>query len=236
MLSLSVVIPTYNERENIVILIPELVRLLAPRRLEIIVVDDQSPDGTGAAVQALALGTPGLQLIVKTPREGIGAALRRGYNEARHDVIASLDADLSYDTRDLLKLLDRIEAGADLVVGSRHMAGGAYATPSLRVRLKYVASSLGNRFTRWVSGLEVHDVSANFRAIRRGAWQAIQTWENTNSLLFEMIIKAHRGGFRVEEVPISFGDRIHGESKLNLIVELPKFLVKLFKYSFLHRR
>lgn len=230
--SVSVVIPTYNERDNIVLLARELDRVLAGREHEILVVDDRSPDGTGAAVEELARELPALRLITKERREGIGAALRVGYDAGRLDVLLSTDADLSFQPADALRLLERIEAGADLALGCRHTVGGGYAARSLGVALKRLVSALGNRVVRLITGLAVRDYSANFRAIRREVWHAIQTRDDTNSLLLEMILKVHRRGYAIAEVPVTFGDRRFGRSKLNLAVEAPKFAVKLIQHSF----
>ncbi|MFH1724569.1 MAG: glycosyltransferase [Elusimicrobiota bacterium] len=231
MLSVSAVVPTYNERENIVILARQIHEALAGREHEILVVDDRSPDGTGEAVEALAKDIPGLSLVTKERREGIGAALRYGYDRARCDVLVSMDADLSFSTRDITLLIERIEAGYDLVLGCRHTKGGEYETPTWKVKLKYLISRLGNLVVGWMTGLHIHDFSANFRAIRRGVWRDIQTQENTNSLLLEMILKVNHCGYKIAEVPVAFADRLHGESKLNLAVEAPKFLAKLVYYT-----
>ena len=96
-------------------------------------------------------------------------------------------------------------------------------------------SRLGYRVIRALVGLDLHDYSANFRAIRRTVWHEILTEENTNSLLLEMILKVHYRGFKIAEVPVSFADRIHGESKLNLFIEAPKFLINLIRYTFRYR-
>lgn len=233
-LSVSVVIPTYNERQNVEILIPELHETLKGRPHEILVVDDRSPDGTGAAVLALAKTIPNVRLITKARREGIGAALRRGYDEGRCDILLSTDADLSFSTADVLKLIDGIESGSDLVLGCRHADGGRYLAPTLQIKLKHAVSMLGNMVVRAVTGLAVRDYSANFRAIRRDVWNTILTQENTNSLLLEMVIKVARVGRVITEVPVTFDDRRFGKSKLNLWVEAPKSVIRLM-WIMLHK-
>jgi dolichol-phosphate mannosyltransferase len=227
MLSVSIIIPTYNERDNVPILARRLTEVLTGRSHEIIVVDDDSPDGTSDVVRSLSKEIPPLRLITKKKKEGIGAALRLGYDTARNEVLLSMDADLSWDCEDIPRLLHELESGADMVLGSRHMSGGAYEAPSTRVRLKRIISTMGNRVVRWVTGVNVRDYSSNFRAIRRSVWHKVETQENTNSLLIETVLKVVYGGFAVREVPVSFKDRIHGESKLNLAIEAPKFLIKL---------
>ncbi|MEK7381724.1 MAG: glycosyltransferase [Elusimicrobiota bacterium] len=231
MLSVSVVVPTYNERENIKLLLPLIHEALQGRPHEILVVDDSSPDGTGAVVGEIARGLPQARLLTKPTREGIGAALRSGYDRAACDVILSMDADLSFSPADIPRLLEQIERGCDLVLGSRHSREGRYETPNAAIALKHAFSICGNAVVRALCGVDVRDFSANFRAIRAPLWRKIQTRENTNALLMEMILKVRHCGGRIKEVPVSFTARRFGRSKLNLWIEAPKFLVKLLYYS-----
>src|SRR5208282_1020595 len=164
---------TYNERENIGILVPRIHEILGNRTHEIIVVDDRSPDGTGQAVVELSKTVPNLRLISKD-RKGIGAALRVGYDQGLNDVLLSTDADLSFDPLDMLRLIEKIEAGYDIVVGCRYAEGGAYETPTIQVKLKFFTSWMGNKIVRWATGLNLHDFSTNFRAIRRDVWIEIK--------------------------------------------------------------
>ncbi len=233
--SLSIVIPTYNERENIKILVPDIINTFSDVESEILVVDDKSPDGTGEEIISLSQIYPQVRLITKDVRKGIGSAIREGYNLAKNDVILSTDSDLSFNTRDMRRLYDTICSGYDLAVGCRHKEGGEYEVTNYRVRLKKFISQNGNRVVRFVSGLDIKDFSANFRAIRRVVWRQIETRENTNALLMEMILKCAYRGARIIEVPVSFRDRRYGVSKLNMWIETPKFLIKLIKYVFLYR-
>lgn len=231
MLSVSIIIPSYNERDNIPILARELSAVLAGRDYEILVVDDNSPDGTGDIVRNLKKEIPALRLITRKNKEGIGAALRCGYNEARCDILLSMDADLSWSTNDIPRLLSLIDQGADMALGSRHMEGGAYEAPSWKIKLKRWVSTFGNKVVRFALGAHVRDYSSNFRAIRAKVWHEIETRDNSNSLLIETVLKVAYGGYDIREVPVAFKDRIHGQSKLNLYVEVPKFLVKLIYFA-----
>ncbi len=228
--SVSVVVPTYNERENILQLVPQLAAAFREYAYEIVVVDDDSPDRTGEAVTMLMQAYPSLRLVTKPSREGIGAALRVGYRQARGDIIVSCDADLAFDVEDLVRLVEAVTKGDDLVVGSRHMEGARYEAGTWRVRCKRSVSRLGNAIVRVVFGMPVHDVSANCRAIRQTVWRQIQTRENTNALLLEMILRCHHGGFRVRELPVTFRDRRYGTSKLRLPIEVAKFLLAMVRY------
>ena len=232
----SLVIPTYDERENIEQLLPQACAVLDGRRYEILVIDDQSPDGTGDAVRAAAARGLPVQLVSKARKEGIGAALRVGYGRSRGNVILSMDADLSFDPADLPRLLGEIERGAHLVVGTRHGRGGGYESPTLQTRVKWCLSAGGNWALRTVTGIPLTDFSGNFRAIRRDVWESIETEENTNILLFEMILKAYVRGFSVAEVSVTFRDRRFGVSKLQMSREAPRFLRRFWRFIWQHRR
>ena len=231
---LSIVIPTYNERENIQQLIKSIAKVFPKIVYEIIVVDDRSPDKTGESAQEMVLSGHPVRVIYKDKKEGIGAALRVGYNASYGDFIASIDADLSFRVQDLKRLYENMSNGADLVVGSRHSKNSFYEIPNSVIRKKYFISKCGNQFLRFVTGIPLHDFSANFRMIRKDVWASICTKENRNFLLFEMILKAWVCGFQVEEIPVSFFDRRLGQSKLHLSTEVPKFLFKLCVYLFQH--
>ena len=232
----SVVLPTYNERENIVRFIPEIAQAFQADQWEILVVDDCSPDGTGEAVTRLTDTYPTLRLITKPRREGIGAALRVGYNHARGEIIVSSDADLSFGAEDLRRLVEAVRQESDLVVGSRHVSAASYEASAWRVRWKRWVSRRGNAVLRWIFGIPIHDFSANCRAIRASAWRQIHTQENTNTLLLEMILRCYYGGFRVREKAVTFKERRYGASKLRLSIEAPKFLLKMMKYRWQFRR
>ena len=225
--SVSIILPTYNERENIQRLIPELEKTFQGYPLEILVVDDASPDGTAAAAEALNPVYGNIRVLRRECRAGLGSAIRRGYDEARHDLLISCDSDGSFLPQDLLRLLKTAEQGYDLVLGSRHSPGGSYETPRWTVRLKYGISSAGNWVLRAATGLKLHDYSANCRVVRKKTWQALHTTEQRNVFLLEMVLRAAERGSRMTEIPVAFQDRRYGRSKLNLWVEVPKYLTVL---------
>ena len=229
----SIVLPCYNEKENLEILLPEIISKIGERinDFEILVVDDSSPDGTAKFVSKLGEIDPRVKLVLREKKEGIGAALRHGYDEANGKIIASSDADLSFKVDDILRLIDKISEGFDLVVGSRHSKSSSYERRRIGTKIKGLVSTVGNSVIGFISGLGIRDFSANFRAIRREVWKAISVQEKTNSILLEMIMKCHYSGFKVTEIPVSFSERIHGESKLNLAVEAPKFLLKFILFT-----
>lgn len=227
---LSLVIPTYNEKENVKRLIPQVIDLFKGLSYEVLVVDDDSPDGTGRAVEVFTERGYPVRLVTKKNKEGIGAALRVGYDLCQGKVIASTDADLSFDPADLLRMYQEIQNGSDLVTGNRHANKSLYETPNFSIRVKHWVSLNGNRVLRLVTGIPLEDFSANFRMIRREVWENIHTEEKTNTILFEMILKSWIKGYQVKNIPVTFKDRRYGKSKLRLSLEAPKFLIKLMSY------
>ena len=235
---ISVIIPTYNEKKNIEILIPKIERLLQNRfknDFEIVVVDDNSPDGTANSVIKLNKKYGNARVIVRKGRKGIGNALKEGYNNAKGDLIISTDADLSFDAEDMLRLVQKIEEGYDLVVGSRHIYSNYYEKPDLQTKIKGFVSKYGNIMVRVLSGVDIRDFSANFRIIKKSIWNRLKISDNTNSMLLEMILKTRYKGYKIAEIPVKFKDRLYGKSKLNLVKEAPKFLIKLIFYVFKYR-
>jgi dolichol-phosphate mannosyltransferase len=229
--ALTILLPTYNEAENLAELIPEIEERFEGCALRILVVDDASPDGTAEVARRLNQRHGNIEVLTPPERKGLGAALRLGYDHASTPYILSSDADLSFSVDAMLELYETIqERGDDLVQGTRHEAGGRYEVTGARIWMKKASSVIGNFVVRHLAGLPVTDCSANFRVIRKDAWERIKTRENTNAILFEMIFKCHHGGLKVSSIPVTFRDRRHGESKLNLVVEIPKFLVRMFYY------
>ena len=224
MLNLSIVLPTYNERENIRILIPLLEKILEKNNLkgEIIVVDDNSPDGTAQETEKLKKQYDNVRLILRKKKEGIGSALKSGYDESKGDIILSMDADMSFDTIVMLELINQINKGYGLVVGQKKN----YEAQSPLKFIQGIISRSGNKFMSLISGIKIHDFTANFRAMKKEVWDVIDTQEKTNVFLFEMALLAKHHGFKIKEVPVEFKDRIHGESKIRISREIPKFLFK----------
>tara|TARA_B100000315_G_C14580557_1_gene590256 strand:+ start:1036 stop:1785 length:750 start_codon:yes stop_codon:yes gene_type:complete len=233
--SLSIVLPTYNEKENLKILIPGIERTFEHINHEIIVVDDSSPDGTAKAAEELGKKYCNLKVIVRKKKEGIGAAIREGYNNAEKTIIFSSDSDLSFTLNDMYRLYEKMQEGYDLVWGSKYSKGSFYEPKTLKGKIKKLASKSGNIIIRFASGIEANDFTANLRAIRKDVWKQIKTQEKTNTFLMEMILKCKYGGLRVTEIPITFKARIYGESKFNLSVEPPRFLIKMIKYVLMYR-
>jgi dolichol-phosphate mannosyltransferase len=217
-----VVLPTYNERDNVVALL-RAVRWSVPDA-DVLVVDDNSPDGTGTLVEEAAADHGQIKLLRRAGKQGLGSAYRQGFSVALdegYDVVVSMDVDFSHDPRVLPELLGLIDAGADAVIGSRYVPGGATVDWPLHRRL---LSRWGNRYTSFVLGLQVRDCTSGYRAYRAEALRAIDpvsTSAEGYAFLTELVRRLVRQGARVMETPIVFTDRRLGESKMSgrIVVE-----------------
>lgn len=218
----SIVVPTYNERQNL----PRLVASIAQHvkhDYEIVVVDDSSPDGTAELARDLAREHP-VRVLERPAKGGLGSAYRDGFRTAKGDVVFEMDADLSHDPRYLPALLEAIEAGADIAVGSRYVEGGSILGWSAYRRL---VSGVGNLLAKTVLGLRVHDVTSGYRCYRRTAADIVQSVESDGyAFQVEALYLARRTGLQVIEVPITFENRTVGKSKLGAS-EFMRFLQTL---------
>ncbi len=210
-----VVIPTYNEAENVRNLIPEV--LTVNPDLEILVVDDSSPDGTGEAVKRMMASEPRIHLLQRGDKMGLGTAYVAGFRYAiEHcfDFIFEMDADLSHDAQELPIFLAQMK-DYDLVIGSRYRNGVRVVNwPVRRLLLSYFA----NVYTRVITGLPVKDATGGFKCYRREVLESIDLdsiKSNGYAFQIEMTYKAWKKGFRIHEIPIVFVDRRVGTSKMS---------------------
>ena len=207
----SIVIPTYNERPNIPTLVSGIRHVLEGNwDYELIVVDDNSPDGTAEEVLRLAVDDPHLKLVQRPGKMGLGSALVDGFKVAKGGYWVMMDGDLSHRPADLPVLIESLE-GADIVVGSRNIAGAGVSNWSVLRRLGSCgASAIG----RVIVGLDIRDVTSGFAAFRREAMESILPDLNPRGfkLLIEVLARAR--GDVVKEVPILFINRRYGKSKL----------------------
>jgi glycosyltransferase involved in cell wall biosynthesis len=235
MAKVVVVIPTYNERENIVRLIPAVLATTAGQGhdVQVLVVDDNSPDGTAQAVEELARSDPRVGLLVRPSKRGIGTAYLEGFSTAitRYgpEVLVQMDADLQHPPELIPALLSKIGEGFDVVVASRYVEGGGIVGWSLRRRL---VSWGANWMVRVLLGLGVHDATSGFRALSREAVEALREMSLSGggySYQVESLYRLSRRGFSVAEVPFTFRPREWGASKLGLreIVAFFKTVVRL---------
>ena len=214
-----VVMPTYNELEN---LPPILERLRgAVPFAHVLVADDASPDGTGALADELARTDDHLHVMHRPGKQGLGAAYLDGFAwgvERGFDVLVEMDADGSHQPEQLPLLLERVAAGADLVIGSRWVPGGSVVDwPRHRMLL----SQGGNLYTRLALGIDVQDATAGFRAFRRTALERMHLEEvQSQGYCFQVDLtwRAALAGLRIEEVPITFVERQVGTSKMSQVI------------------
>ena len=216
-----VIVPTYNERDNLPLLVDKLMQL---PNVSLLVVDDASPDGTGEVAEALARQHRGrIEVLHRTGRRGLGrsyidgirlAIQHQGGSSGHFDVICQMDADLSHDPQQLPALI-AATADADVVLGSRYIPGGGVVNWPKRRRL---LSRFANLYIRSVTRLTARDCTTGFRCWRRAMLAALPLDEFESdgySFLTEMLYVAHSLGARIREVPITFVERRQGESKLS---------------------
>ena len=211
-----VVIPTYNERENIPRLVPMV--LEQDPRIEVLIIDDASPDGTGAVADGIAAENPRVHVLHREGKLGLGTAYLAGFAwglERDYDVFFEMDADFSHDPVHLPQFLEAVER-FDLVLGSRYLHGRVTVInwPMGRLILSYFA----NLYARIVTGLPVTDATGGFKCFRRNVLEAIhldRVLSEGYSFQIEMSLRAWRHGFAIGEIPIVFADRDIGESKMS---------------------
>ena len=238
MLKAVVIIPTYNEIDNISIAIEKVLSL--GENFDILVVDDNSPDGTAEVVKGfVSKHLNRVFLEIKNIKEGLGKAYTLGFNWAmarNYEYIFEMDADLSHDPNDLVRMYNELQnINCDVVIGSRYINGiNVVNWPLSRIILSYFASI----YSRIITGLPVKDATSGFVGFKREVLEKM----NLSSILFngyafqiELKFKAFKNNFKILEIPIIFRDRVHGESKMsgNIIFEAVFGLIKLKIKSFL---
>jgi dolichol-phosphate mannosyltransferase len=210
-----VVLPTYNEAANL----EGIVRaVLAAADVSILVVDDNSPDGTGAIADRLAGENDRVDVLHRPVKQGLGHAYVAGFArvlEAGAEYVVEMDADFSHDPADVPRLLDAAHSGADVVLGSRYVDGGAVRNWGA---LRRVISRGGCLYAKWVLGSHVSDLTGGFKCFRADALRAIDyatVRSEGYAFQVELTHRAARAGLRVLEIPIVFTERVAGESKMS---------------------
>lgn len=210
------IVPTYNERDNL----SELVkRLPAIDGLELLFIDDHSPDGTADWIRNLAQSRPGVHLLERPAKLGLGTAYIAGFKwalERNFDLVFEMDADLSHDPAEIQNFIHKIEEGADLVIGSRYLGGISRVVnwPLNRLAL----SRFGGMYARFWTGLPITDPTSGYKCFHRKVIEAVRLdaiRSNGYAFQIEMDYYAWRKGFRLAEIPIIFTERREGSSKMN---------------------
>lgn len=227
--NIALVIPTYNEKENIVKMIEMINALTLP--IDILVVDDNSPDGTGRLVDSLKKEVPNISIIHRKEKKGLGPAYLDGFNKVRFDdrykYAVQMDADFSHDPKDIGRLVNTLkEMKCDVTVGSRYVKGGGVSDKWSFFR-KFI-SRFGNFYANIVTGLKIKDCTSGFKAYRTEALRAMDF--NTISLSgygfqIQLLQEATRKNFKICEVPIYFDERAVGKSKMNYVIIWEAFFV-----------
>jgi len=222
-----IIIPTYNEKENILILIHEINNVLNGLDAHILVVDDNSPDGTAKAVKDLSKSLENLFILERKQKEGLGKAYIAGFKWALkrdYDLVFEMDADFSHDPKYLRDFLETIQS-ADLVIGSRYIAGvNVVNWPLHRLLLSY----FGNIGARLVAGIPIKDCTSGFKCFRREVLESINfDGISSSGYSFQVEINYHvwKNKFRIKEIPIIFKDRVRGESKMSTKIIREAFLL-----------
>jgi dolichol-phosphate mannosyltransferase len=216
-----VVLPTYNEADNVARVVRAVLAELPSAR--VLVVDDASPDGTGEIADALATELAAVEVLHRPGKAGLGRAYVSGFTRAlaagaTH--VVEMDADLSHDPRDLPRLLACADAGADLVLGSRYVDGGAVADWDM---VRRGISRAGCAYARHVLGVGIRDLTGGYKCFTAGALRAIDyasVRSEGYAFQVELTFRALRRGLRVEELPITFRDRTAGDSKMSTRIAL----------------
>lgn len=236
MVNSLVIIPTYNERENVAAVIKKLNSLNTG--VDILIVDDNSPDGTAEIIKGLQKECKNLSLLKRSGKLGLGTAYIKGFNwalERGYQYILEMDADLSHNPDDVPRLIKECKKGYDLVIGSRYCDGvNVINWPIKRLLLSYSA----NKYTRIVTGLPIKDATAGFKCFNRKVLENInfnRVKSSGYSFQIEMNFRVWKKGYSLKEIPIVFEERSEGKSKMskNIVFEAVFMVWKLKILSFL---
>ncbi len=226
-MKLTVVSPTYNEAENVAILISQIHEALAAVEHEIVVVDDDSPDYTWKRVEAIALRDPQVRLVRRMTNRGLTPSVLEGFSVARGEYVACIDADLQHDPKTLPIMLAEMEDGADMVVGGRYSAGSGTTNWS---KARRAQSSIATKLCQVVLGAGLRDPLSGYFMLRRSDFAVVRSQVAGNGFKVLLEIAAKMKPKKVVEVPITFKPRMHGESKLSTRVVL-QYMEQLYSLS-----
>jgi dolichol-phosphate mannosyltransferase len=216
---LSIIVPTFNERTNVPLLVERLERLLAAYDWEVLFVDDNSPDGTAATARAIGEGDSRVRCIRRIGRRGLAGACLEGMLASQARYVAVMDADLQHDESLLLDMLEHLRAArADLVVASRYLQGGSAAGLS---KQRSRVSRWSNAVVRLLLGIDLTDPMSGYFMVRRDAFEALAPSLSSQGFKILLdIVATRRGSLRIIELPTIFRERRHGESKLDSKIAL----------------
>lgn len=220
---ISIILPTYNESENIKIIIPKIFRILSDYDIEVIVVDDNSPDKTWIVVKELSKKY-NIKLIRRPKKLGLATAILEGILNASNEICIVMDADCQHKPEDIRKLIEKILEGYDIVIGSRYLGSSKISKWSKK---RLLISEAATFIAKWLFNIKVTDPLSGFFAIRKSKIESETNWYAVGyKVLLEILVRFPE--LKVAEVSIEFTDRLHGKSKLN-IKEIINYIVLLCK-------
>jgi len=225
----SVIVPTYNEKENLPTLLNEINKVFVDGKItgEVIIVDDNSPDGTGQLAEQLKEKYKFLKVVHRPSKLGLGSAYSESFRAAESKLLITMDADLSHDPEYIPRFIEKAEH-ADVVVGSRYVEGGGIVGWGI---YRKTVSKLANLLARISVGAGVSDMTSGYRAYRKEVFEKVTTERIKSSgyaFQLEIIYEIRKKGFKIDEVPIIFTDRRKGESKLGMR-DIISFLILAIK-------
>lgn len=236
--SLSVVIPTFNERGNLELLLPAIQQVFQDNGIDgqIVIADDNSRDGTQELLRAYAKEHPNVKLHFRTGAPSLARSWYEGFELADKEVIVCIDADLCHDPRYFPTMLAKLMEGYDLVIGSRYSAG-SWKLMKEKSFIAAALSAVSQYMTRAITGFPERDISHSFRMFKREVFHAVKDRldQEGNVFLVAFLFHAKKKGFRVSEVPIVYGKRLYGETKLSVMKEGLRYLGFLGKLWNLRR-
>ena len=215
----TVCLPTYNERENL----EKMIRSLEPLGVSVLVIDDNSPDGTGEIADRLAAELPNVSVLHRARKEGLGPAYLAGFRRALADgadLVLEMDCDFSHNPDDVPRLIEACEGGADLALGSRYVPGGGTANWGL---IRRIISWGGSFYARVILGVRIRDLTGGFKCYRRRVLETIDldaVHSKGYAFQIETTYRTLKKGFTVVEIPIRFSDRTEGHSKMSRAIVL----------------
>lgn len=210
---LTILVPVYNEKENIEHLVSGLKAALdnIPYKTEVLLIDDGSKDGSSQMLDEAAKREGFIRVVHHEKNRGFGAAIITGYANARGKYISTMDADLTHDPLQFLPMIKKVEAGHDIVVGSRYVKGGGMKGVAMHRKL---ISDIGRLVIRTMFGLPISDVTNGFRTVKKDVVNSLGLKETSFNVLPEMIVKAQKRGYKVGEEPMTLTSRKYGVSKM----------------------
>lgn len=230
-MKISIVIPTYNEKDNVKILIPRIFEIFRKNKIngKLIIVDDNSPDGTSNVIRKFKRSYP-ITLITRKKKMGLGSAYITGFKKAlkeNSDIIFEMDADLSHPPEFIQEFIKKIEEGYDVVIGARTISGGKIIGWSI---YRKIISKIGNLIGKYLAGVYIDDLTSGYRAYRKEVLKNIELNDilsNGYAFQLEMLARCYRKGYKIATIPIKFLNRIYGKTKLSIKDIIEFFLVSM---------